>query len=671
LGFDFRSTPDFEAGFEKSGKIQERIGTRFAEDPARAVGSIFAVATIEAGLLVATGGVGNLARRGIIQVGKQIATTKGRKVAEKIAREQPAAKKGIPQLIENLGDGRFAILQGFEEIGKRVGSIRVLKGGGAVVQTTTKSGKIIEKELDIITGITTKGTKGKLKGKTIKVTAQVERQADVPLIIVDTKKRLVKSAVTGAFEKELPRTRFFNKNIPDRTKFLNNPDLLNIIGADEASIRIIGKKTGLKAVKGKKFALVSEGRIPQATLRSIAEAEKFGQIKASARGLSVLTKDAGTRKGGLANLIGNFAVKQEPLIGARLTAISGAEIREGIRIGATRPSATQVARGIPFAFTEIQQARTVGGLSLSRFLSPDPTKIPKPKPRPKAKGRKPTEQARDDFDVLNPLPPSRQPRPVLQPRQKGTPSPQPRTRTQDVFEAFTTPETRVRPVRVPIGVRASIAGVIPTQIGRTFQTPIIKDDFAVIQGELLGQRTGLGLAQDSFIGSVIPTPQRTIRQPILDDRPLQQIPFFPQQTTPRLTTPQLIIPALDLGFVPRTPPPTVPTPRLVTGLGGGLPTPFFPPSEAERKRRGTGKKRRSRLGGRLFDIADEPFGEVAVGLGFFVETERGETSIEEALGGFEDEPITRQEKQARARLGRGRRRRENFAEGFDFGGFFS
>ena len=76
----------------------------------------------------------------------------------------------------------------------------------------------------------------------------------------------------------------------------------------------------------------------------------------------------------------------------------------------------------------------------------------------------------------------------------------------------------------------------------------------------------------------------------------------------------------------------------------------------------------------MFDIADEPFGEVAVGLGFFVETQRGETSIEDALGiEPEFEPITRQEKQARARLGvdKKSRRRSNFAEGFGLGDFFS
>jgi len=99
---------------------------------------------------------------------------------------------------------------------------------------------------------------------------------------------------------------------------------------------------------------------------------------------------------------------------------------------------------------------------------------------------------------------------------------------------------------------------------------------------------------------------------------------------------------------------------------------FLPQGQVRRPRRRRDRRRESELGGRLFDIADEPFGAITVGLGFFVETERGESTIEEALG-FDDEPLTRQERQARARLGRGgsRRRQENFAEGFDFGGFFT
>ncbi len=79
--------------------------------------------------------------------------------------------------------------------------------------------------------------------------------------------------------------------------------------------------------------------------------------------------------------------------------------------------------------------------------------------------------------------------------------------------------------------------------------------------------------------------------------------------------------------------------------------------------------RKSRIGKRLFDIADEPFGAVTVGLGFFIEQE-GEETIEQALG-LPEEPLTRQERRARERLGRGRRQQRGFAEGFDFSDFFS
>ena len=667
LGFDFRESPDFDAGFEKSGKLQKEIGTKFEEDPARAVGSIFAVGAVEAGLLVTTGGVGNLARRGILKVGQQIATSKGRKLTEKIAREQPAAKKGIPQLIENLGDGRFAILQGFEQIGKRVGNIRVLKGGGVVATTTTKSGKLIEKELDLITGITRKGTRGKLKGKTIKVTAKVEKQAEVPLIIVDTKSRLIKNAVTGRVVKEAPRTRFFNKNIPDRSKFLDDPELLNIIGADTSSLKIIGKKTGLKAVKGKKFALVSEGKIPKATIKATAEAEKFGQIRASARGISVLTKDASSTKGGLANLIGTFAVRQEPIVTGKLPRLSRAEIIEGIRVGAPTPRATETLKGIPFQSTEIFGARTVGGRSLSNFLSPDSSGRITTKSRPKGKGKGKATERQDDFNVLNPFTPSTRPRTVLA---KGKPTPPPRTRTQDVFEAFTTPTRKVRPTKIPVGARVAV-GTVPLQVRLPTRA---RDDFAIVQGDIIGQlpsqRAGTETALDQ--GSFLGQPQPSRQDQPFRDRPVTT-PFFQEDVIPRerVTTPQIVIPQLTTGTP--TPPffPQETIPKTPSGLGGGLPSPFFPPDDAEKRKRGTKKKRGSQLGGRLFDIADEPFGEVAVGLGFFVETERGETSIEDALG-FDDEPITRQEKQARARLGvgKGRRRQQNFAEGFGLTDFF-
>lgn len=118
---------------------------------------------------------------------------------------------------------------------------------------------------------------------------------------------------------------------------------------------------------------------------------------------------------------------------------------------------------------------------------------------------------------------------------------------------------------------------------------------------------------------------------------------------------------------------TRPTTRTTTRLAPIL----FPLGiEAERRRRER-RGRRSRLGARLFDIADVPFGEVEVGLGFFIEQETGRETIAEAVG-LEDigfgEPITRQERQARARLGvsnRGKgRRRSNNVAGLDLDSFF-
>ncbi len=133
-------------------------------------------------------------------------------------------------------------------------------------------------------------------------------------------------------------------------------------------------------------------------------------------------------------------------------------------------------------------------------------------------------------------------------------------------------------------------------------------------------------------------------------------------TIPELTTGQPTIP-----FFPDEPPPPPPppvTPPVAGGLFG------VPPAIADEIRRERRRQRQSRLGGRLFDIADEPFGAISVGLGFFVETERGEETIEQALG-LPEEPLTRQERRARERLGRGRRQQRGFAEGFDFSDFFS
>ena len=162
--------------------------------------------------------------------------------------------------------------------------------------------------------------------------------------------------------------------------------------------------------------------------------------------------------------------------------------------------------------------------------------------------------------------------------------------------------------------------------------------------------------------------QRAVQKQKLD------VGFLPAiRTTPKTKD------ALDIATTPIT---TTKTTRTDVPFGrttrarAGIIFPFLPFGSRRRKDK---KERTSKLGARLFDIADEPFGEVEVGLGFFIEQKRPSETIAEAIGTADisfGEPITRQERQARERLGvnrskRGRRsRNNNFTEGIDLGSFF-
>jgi len=661
LGFEFTGEADIEAGFTKSGMIQETIGRKFAEDPARALGSIATIGAIEAGLFITTGGVGNLARRGLIGTARFVSKSKGRTAAEKFAKQTTDSKRGVPHLVEDIGDGRFAILQGTEEIGKR--GVRVTSPAEAIGIKITRAGKLIESKVPIITGITKTGKKGKLKGKRVRI-ATVSKEANVPLIIFDTKKRLVRDAVTGVVKKEDPQTFLFNKNIPERSLFLEKPSLLTVRGAVQEQVIFSRRQiaeTGFQAARGREFGIIARNPTKKG-IQSTIDAEKAGQIDIAGRGISVLTKDAKRAP----NLFSQFAELQKPISRGRPTPLTTAEIRAG-----ARPPAELT--GLPFRSVEVFSARTIGGTTLSRFLSPTPTvrvgargaKVPK---APRA----PT-PPKDDFARIfegAEARPTRagQPRPV---QARATP---PRaTVTEEVLEEFFTPAQRIRPVRVPVGARITTAGVIPTQIGRQFA----RDDLSLFQDVALGEQVRLreGQRLTQPLGQIFdPFAGQRLRQPLQPrERPIQT-PLFGQEVglgeVP--VTGQIIIPQLGTGVPitpPLRPPPTTP-PTL--GLFGGAPPPVFPFGE-QRRRRKIKKGRRSRLGRRIFDVADEPFGAITVGLGFFAEQETGRETIEELVRGDESfEPLTRQERQARARLGRGggRRRRQNFAEGFDLGDFF-
>jgi len=692
LGFDFQFDP--EAGAVESGRIQRRIGERFEEDPARGLGSIATIGLFEAALFIGTGGAGTLAKRGIVGVGRKFAIpTKARKFVEKIAKEQPDAKKGLPQIIENRGDGYFAIIQGTGEISKR--GVSVLSPAKAVVVGIGRRGEEILSKVPIIKGVKRarifkkRGRRAKLDPKRAKA-AVVTGEADVPVIIIDTKTRLIRNPLTGIVEKRKPSAFLFNKNIPDRNKFLDDPSLLSITGVEQsqgifAQRQIIA--TGLQAAKGKGFGVT--GIPTPKTVFGTAAAEEAGIISASARGIHVLAEDLAANP----RIIGGIAATLKPISrGARegvedifglSPKLSAAEIKSGIE-----PSARNL---LPFSPVEIFSGKAIGGLGLSEFLSPKGLRAARlradkavrraaEKRAKEGKAPKAPKEAPSPEDIFKPTP-SKQPRPILK-EARPTAAPRP-TQVGAVLEEFA-PIARVRPVRVPLATRVGIASILPTQLAGAIQP--VRDDFKSFQATALGEQfkidTGQRLvtpqkqAQPQALDQIF-QPFPTLRKPKRAPRPIQE-PFL--QTGLRIgEVPQfgLVTPTrlgVDVG-VPFDTPLTTPlrTP-LVTPLRApraGLP--LFP--FGERRRRKGKKGRRSRLGRRLFDIADEPFGEVEVGLGFFIEQRTGRETIAEAIGidEIETEPITAQERRARERLRKKGKKNNNqfdFLAGTNLGSLF-
>jgi len=209
-------------------------------------------------------------------------------------------------------------------------------------------------------------------------------------------------------------------------------------------------------------------------------------------------------------------------------------------------------------------------------------------------------------------------------------------------------------------------------------TPVVSSRFATRQGlQLIPFQTLRPVTtqrQVAGLKTVVPTRTRQIFEPV---RPTQRFQddfttIFKPITKPPVTK-------QDTGFVPTTPTTTTtttkPPPTTTTRTGITPPILLFGDGQRRRAER-IGKK--SKVGKRLFDIADEPFGEVTVGLGFFIE-QRGEETIAESLGLDDNamfEPITRQERQARKRLGINGKNAKNgkngngFTEGIDLESFF-
>ena len=668
LGFDFRESPDFDAGFEKSGEIQDKIGQKFAEDPARALGSVFAVATIETAIFVGTGGAGKVG----LTVAKKFAQVKGRGVAEKIG--QKLSEKGVGRAVENLGDGQFLITQGTTAGAKRgliIGKLDTvavgLKKALNPVTATFKqvSDNIVLAKTPTLRGITKTGQKGKIPNKRALGLAKEAKEAEIPLIHVNT------NAVVNGKRKTV--VTLFTKNQIREAGF-----------PTEATIRgLTNPKTvarlGLKQVG--ETATFAQGKLKGGAVRELRIAEESGATRLVGKGFQFLADD----------IVANpKTLRQIALTGRTLggqpARVSTTEIFEAQALGGAK-YVRQTGKGIGnigVALGSKAEARELAKLGLGDVRS-----------LPRRQGGKPFDFSKVDeigdlgnvFGKAGGL--GSGAGKVGSGAGKGTARggtkqiPRPTQNADDIANIFrqvskATPEAKIIPRGLGTiqGTGASLG--ISSQFGfGNLQIPKSKqDDFQRIGIDVLPkidqkQDQGLGLA------GVTPVPQiQRVINTFGEEQPFREPIFRPPRTRQDQDVGTGLITRQDQFFRGggggTTDDPIIPTTKQ--GFGGGAPPPFFPRLDPLRSKKVPRKtKRKSKLGGRLFDIADEPFGEVAVGLGFFVDTERGETSIEDALG-IEPEfvPITRQEREARERLGVGKRKRsQSFAEGFGLGDFFN
>jgi len=668
LGFDFTFDP--ARGAEVSGRQQKRIVERFQEDPSRALGSIVTIGTIEAGLFIATGGLGNIAKRGILGVAKGVTTKQQRKFAEKIAGQSDEAigEKGVPSFLEPIGDGKFQLIRGIDALGER--GISVIRGNQAII-TRTVGGVEKIKEIKLFKGITETGKKGKIRptrkldatelelqrlglsSDTAVPRAVLGRSSQIPVVIIDTKTRVVRN-VAGQRIKIPPRTVAFNREILAREGLnpLSRPDKVILTGVQTKPFQAVRQQflTGLSPVKGKTLTIA--GRPTERQLKTLVALEKRVDIVPEARGITFLTSDVAANPAAFFKL----AKTQKSLPREALTAT---ELRTG-RIGriSSLEEVTRVGeRPLDVPTFEIFSTKTLSpragipfvekasreGIDVDDFFK-GLVKTSKSPKRTKPTKDPTFQEAEKAFDTFAKEQGGAGQRAVQIPK---APPPRP-TQLRAVFEAFPVEAPRrVRPLRVPVSTRIAVAGVIPAERAR--QRP--RDDLSFIQDIRLGTGQRITQAQDQIFDPLAGQRQQAIFEP---PRPAQT-PFFPQDVgvTQDLRLGLVTTPTVGLG-VPVAPPVTIPktipaSSPLFPPIGGaGLLFPF-----GEERRRRIRKRRKSKLGARLFDVAEEPFGEVAVGLGFFIE-QKGTETIEEAIGtdtDFSFDPITRQERQARARLG--------------------
>ncbi len=639
LGFEFAFSP--QRGAEVSGEIQRQIVQKFEEDPFRAAGSVVTAGTIEAAIFVGTGGLGRVG----LTAAKKFTQIKGRKVAERL-RLDVFKEKGVGSVTENIGKDTFLIVQGTETAAKRGIVLSPFEAVAVSLKRTIGGGfETVLSKTPTIRGIARSKFR-KRKGKLAKIPAtkafvkiEESAKAKIPLIVVQTNVK-----VAGQRGRKTVVTTFTR----DEIKNLGFPTDATIRGVTDP--KLLGR-LGLESVGGK--ATIVQGKLKGGAVRTLIETTEAGRIRKVGTGAQFLAEDffanpitlrqialtGKTIRGTPARLTTTEIFEAQAFGGAKFVREAGRGIKEPIFFG-SKAEAAELSRlglgdvgripkskaGKPFDFEkaaqqEITRAEGVGAVSIT------------PAGRVITTAR-PTQAVDDIAQIFRDVGKSsaKQTREL---RAVGVPITAFRTGLDFDVGSFVSPIERQEQIRTTRGIQ-SIIPALDVDVG-------------------LKQRPRQLAGLDIFA----PTKQRQLTRSIVDEG-LVRTPEFRFGIDERFDFGTIV----GQRFQPFTPlvPATTPTfepPVTTTRLRPVGILPFGLPPFGEPRRRRKVKRRPSRLGGRLFDIATEPFGEVEVGLGFFIEQTSPEQTIAEAIGtaDIEFEPITRQERQARARLGINKKRK--------------
>jgi len=596
LGFDFDVNVD--RALKKSGEEQKFITEEFQRDPARAIGSTFTAVGTEVALIVGTGGSATVARKGIVKTSQFIAKSKNFKKAIKIANEldRKLGEKNVSFTVEEIAGSKgtqFEIIRGTEALGDK--AIKVISPSKGVITQLTKKGKIITKQIPIIKGITRKaGQKGTLNPTKASIKAGVTSGKDskLPLTVIE---------FSGKKGGDKPLTTFFPKEIPRKTG-LSTTNKVVLEGVDVGQF---GGKTGLKTGTGKSLQVIGK---PSSGIRGELEVlEDTGFVKVGARGIQFATEDV-TKNPELFAKLALSGKTKIPTPKGQATQIGKAPIQSPLRVSTFDIILTK-AEGFE------EKAMRLGGKG-SKVSSG----IKKFKPTVGGKGSKIIDDSKATklFAETKPVADITKIRQVI----------------KDTIGA--TSKTK------PKNIRTGIVGK-----GAKQGTKSVDD---IISATSLGARIGVGVSSGSMLGSgqqqkskdttvfdfgnvLVPqTGSETIKEkkteiitvfpntkPIVDTTPREDIGVIVKPITTPITD-EITTPIINFNT------PSVPTPPPIP-RGGGI----IPPIDQFRKLNQDRKRKKSKQGKRLFDVAETPFGKVEVGLGFFIE-QKGEETIAEAIG---------------------------------------